>query len=217
MIGLTIIVYLLYLVSRIKCCSRKIKSLMTKIKGYLLWNPFIRYSFLNCLKFNMVAMTTFAGFAVTEMNVIVSVAIILFFTILAILYSIFMLKKNEDLSKLKNVKKYGSIYNGLRIPTKNKISLNGLGGYTTKKSENVIKISSLIYPIIFILRRFAFSVNTVVMFNYPHMQTIINLLISLGYTVFLLQRRLFDDKGLRNIEIFSECSYFLICTILLQY
>ena len=118
-IGLVVIVYLLYLVSRVKCCSRKIRNLLTKIKIYTFWNPFIRFSFLNSLKFTMVAMLIFAGFVVTAKDIIVSITIIVCFTFLALLYSIFMTKKNEVLYKRSNVKKYGSIYHGLMIPTKN--------------------------------------------------------------------------------------------------
>ena len=44
-----------------------------------------------------------------------------------------------------------------------------------------------------------------------------NLALSLIYTMFIMQRRLYEDKVMRNNEIFTELCFVLTCTILIQY
>ena len=155
-IGLVVIVYLLYLVSRVKCCSRKIKNLLTKIKIYTFWNPFIRYSLFSSTKILMVAVISLAGVNSDRLSTILSICIIIFFFAISIFYAILILRKNEDLYQTKNQKKYGTLYIGLRIPTKS-------------EDDNIIrKTLAIIFPMIFILRRLVFAINSVVMFDYPH-------------------------------------------------
>ena len=75
----------------------------------------------------------------------------------------------------------------------------------------------MLFPLFFILRRTVFAINAIVFFEYPHIQMVTNLITSLFYTIFLLQSTLFDDKMLRNIEIFSEFTFYLICSVILQF
>ena len=61
-ITLIALIFVLYLLSKWCCRSSKMQNCLMKVKGYLFWKPFIRYSLLNSLKFNIVAMSAFAGF-----------------------------------------------------------------------------------------------------------------------------------------------------------
>ena len=93
-IGLILLILLVYQLSKVQCCSQRIRNTLAKIKGYLFWKPFIRYSYLNCLKFNMVAMTTFAGFKVTKLDITVSIVLLVFFVLLGIIYYLIIKRKN---------------------------------------------------------------------------------------------------------------------------
>ena len=99
----------------------------------------------------MVAMITFAGFKVSKYDVAVSIMIFVVFVLLGMIYYLIIKHKYKSLSNYRNVKKYGNLFKGLIVP----------------KDKN--RTLSMLFPLVFILRRTVFAINAIVMFDYPHM------------------------------------------------
>ena len=54
---LLVVIYGTYRLSKSCCDNSKTRETVEKLKNKIFFNPIIRYSLLNCLKFNIVALT----------------------------------------------------------------------------------------------------------------------------------------------------------------
>ena len=75
-------------------CREKVISLKKKV----FFNSLIRFCYLNSLKFNILAWTTFIGLSKGPSDIIFAVVLLLVFNIMPILYSRFLKRKNDQLS-----------------------------------------------------------------------------------------------------------------------
>ena len=69
---------------------------ISKFKRSIFYNPLIRFTYLNTLKFNIGAMGTIAGLNEDPSEIVFAVFLLLTFNILPIIYSCF-LKRNEEM------------------------------------------------------------------------------------------------------------------------
>ena len=95
-------------------------------------------------------MITFAGFEVSKVDVAVSIMIFIVFVLIGVIYYLIIKYNNKDLTNYRNVKKYGNLFQGLIVP------------------QDKNRTLTMLFPLIFILRRAAFAINAITMFDYPH-------------------------------------------------
>ena len=67
------------------------------MKNKVFFNPMIRYTLLNCLKYNIIAMTTIMHNSESLMEVGFAIILIILFLILPTFYAYFLKSRKEEL------------------------------------------------------------------------------------------------------------------------
>ena len=132
------------------------------------------------------------------MGIIVASIVIGCLTITPIVFAIVLCKKRAELEEEKHVNSFGRLYD-----TKN-----------VKRSDHRVYQ----WPIMFFLRRMLFCLMTVLLFDYPNMQFIVNQILTLATIMYLTyDSHLIFAKGQRNIKAGSEALFLFTCIFLQQY
>ena len=174
---LIFVIYCTYRLSKKFCDASKNRERIEKLKNKIFFNPMIRYTLLNCLKFNIVAMTAIRRSQGAAGAIFTAIVIELLFLLIPILYAYILKKKIDMLEEEQNKVTYGTLYKGL---------------CTDAGCRN--KSLTWLHPIVFMLRRTAFAIITVFLFDYPLVQLFANQLLCLAYIFWLTQNNLFDDR-----------------------
>lgn len=79
-------------------CSHKNRERIQKLKDKVLYNPFIKYSYVNCLKINMAGLMALSNFDNESINQrIVAIAVIALISLLPLLFARILCKHAEQL------------------------------------------------------------------------------------------------------------------------
>ena len=140
-------------------CKRKLsmrcRERITKFRKGIFYNPLIRFTYLNALKFNIVGMGTIAGLNDGPSEIVFAVFLLLAFNLLPIFYSCYLKKNIDMLREEEFAETHGSLYKGHAIPEYN----NSIEGRD--------KPLTWMMPMLFMFRRSLFALTTVVLFDYP--------------------------------------------------
>ena len=145
-----VVLLLLWLRKRCKNLSEKNKQRLDGLKSKVFWNPLIRYTLLNALKLNMTAMTTYKTNLSDDANVSIASCIMFMFVFLPFVYAIILYRKNDELDDEKNIKAFGTLYQGRYV------------------GED-ISSKAWLFPFFFFFRRTAFVSATIFLFSWPSM------------------------------------------------
>ena len=135
--------------------STKAKERIEWLKQKVFYNPLIRFSMLNTLKWNLIALTAFTTLKGSTVEIIFGVLLYIALNLLPFFYLWLLYKQQAKLSTEKTIKTIGTLYDGLRIE---KLSAAG--------HEGMIN-DVWFYPAVFMIRRSLFILITVVFFDYP--------------------------------------------------
>ena len=91
-----------FYVSNKYALSEKIREQFADLRSMLLYNPLIRYTMLNCLKFNNTGMVVFIGLSTGTVQTGLGVLIVIAMSILPIVYAVIVYRKRKELNKAKN-------------------------------------------------------------------------------------------------------------------
>ena len=183
--------------------SDKNRGRVTKCKQRVMFNPLLRFSLLNTLKWNLLSLASFTIRVGTIPDTVFGVFIFIAMLCLPFFYARILYKAKDRLRKEKNRKKIGTLYDGLRTHILPKIG------------KERIRNPVWWFPVAFMLRRTAFIMVTVLLFDYPALQFIVHQIISLFYIRYLSTSNLFESKLRRWIEIVSEFIC-LLCALFMQ-
>ena len=149
---LTLIILIVTCIARKYSLSDKNKERCLKLKQKFFFNPLLRFTFLNTLKWSLLSLVAFTTLKGSDSSVAIGVVIFLVLLALPFFFAK-VVHKNKDNLKKENMKKtIGTLYDGLRVSTEKKIN------------------PIWWYPVAFMLRRILFIVITVAMFEYPSLQ-----------------------------------------------
>lgn len=191
-------VLILYLVCRRANCGEKHKERIQKLKQMIFFNPFIKYSFVNSLKFNMTAVLVFNSFGSKSAGqCTVAVLTFLLFVSLPFLYARLLFKNHDKLDQADFQNKFGTMFKD-----KGK----------AKREKKVVTWSA---PIFFFLRRTCFILASVLLMERPAMQMIIHQGLTLVAIVYLIHQQ-FNDGIMKGVEIASEGLLLLVSACIQQ-
>ena len=199
---------ILIVVGFVKCARRlsmKCRERITDCKRRIFFNPLIRFTYLNSLKFNIVAMGTISGLNEGPSEIIQAVLILLTFNLLPILYSCILKKKPEMLQEEEFKEIVGTLYSGMAIP---EFEFSILG---RDKPLTWMK------PAIFMFKRTLFAISTVALFDYPALQMIATQVQVMAYIIFITRDNLFGSKLMQAVEIFTEMLFMMALLLLQQF
>ena len=117
----------------------------------------IRFSLLNTLKWNLIALTAFTTLKGEVLETVIAVLMYLVLNCLPFFYMWVLYKKKAEITEEKTLKTIGTLYDGLRIHAP---SVAGRESDFTKFWH---------YPAVFMIRRSWFIVITVTLFDYPNL------------------------------------------------
>lgn len=103
---------------RASCCQSKCRKLMERAKAKLLYNPLIRYAYMNCCKLNITALLVFAHPASQQSSRVQLVVAVLTFALINLLPFFFarVLKKYASrLQEAHMLSSIGNMYSGKRL------------------------------------------------------------------------------------------------------
>ena len=110
------IILCIYCICRKTQCSHKCNEILGKLKQKLLYNPFIKYSYLNGLKSNMAALLVIQDFNASPIESrIIAVLIFIIINMLPFLFTKILISNYSRLDKAEILTKYGSIYSSRRV------------------------------------------------------------------------------------------------------
>lgn len=156
LILLTFVLSCFYLAKRINKYP-KCLSFLKKVKTRLFFNPFIRYSLLNYLKYTMVALLALTVPSREITSIITGSLLLTFLSLLSIFYVVLLYKKKLSLGEEKSKAAFGTLFVGLKLADKDTHKV-------LQKSRRV-----WMYPLFFLLRRMLFMVGMVCLREYPNM------------------------------------------------
>ena len=114
LITAVIIILLIFILIIRFLCGNKMseanRSRLESIKSKLFYNPLIRYAFLNSLKFNFTAVTTFQQATNDSIQLIIAIIFFIAASIIPLILSRVLFKLNNELNSDENKKKFGSMY-----------------------------------------------------------------------------------------------------------
>jgi hypothetical protein len=174
------------------CFKNKIKATLKKI----FFNAIIRYTLLNTLKLNMTAMI---GLGATGFQLATSVSLLATMNLLPLLYTYVLIKKGDSLHTEETTKRYGTLYAGLRL----------------NRMENPEKRQRVwIYTMSFMFRRSLFMVLTVFAFDYPIVQIVSHIVLTLVALCYLLNGPLFERRSQQYVEVLNEVLLLIISILI---
>ena len=109
-----IILALVWAFRRIKL-SEKNQERFEKIKGKIFFNALIRYSLLNAIKLNLIAMFSLSSGDVTGTKKATMVLLLVILALLPLVYTWAVHKKRDTLDQPKTVESIGNLYQGLTL------------------------------------------------------------------------------------------------------
>ena len=182
---LTILAVLLYQLTK-KCkLSTKWEERFKKLERRFLFNPMIRFLLLNSLKFNIMAMVTFASISSSQRASIASfclaAAMLVMMNTLPFVFAHIVKKARDDLANEDRNQKYGTLYKGMRI--------EDLGEDEKKRNHQ-----AHLYTCVWMLRRTLFAAITVILFNFPGVQMAAHQIVTIPYLVFLNRNEFFESR-----------------------
>ena len=104
------IVGVLFLCSKRFNFSPKAKERIRRLKNKIFYNPLIRYSLLNTMSYNMIAMTAFANAHDEAKQVTLAVIILISINLLPLFYARLLYKRKAELGSEENKTKIGTLY-----------------------------------------------------------------------------------------------------------
>ena len=196
---ITFIVIILLVILLYRCakrnCSEKNQKRLKYVRKLVFFNPIIRYYLLNCVKLNILAMIVMAGLQESPYELLAAFPLLIMVNIVPLFLFRCMNIDRTKLHKKSKKKKFGTLYNGLKI----KMNPDDKTGKTSIISKVV-----LYNPLFFVYRRFLFAFYTVFLFEWPNLQFITHYIVSLAYIIYLMQDNLFSSRQRKYVEIASE-------------
>ena len=138
--------------------SDKNRGRCLKLKQRVMFNPLLRFSLMNSLKWNLLSFASFTIRIGTIPDTVFGVFIFIGMLCLPFFYGWILYRAKDRLRKEKNRKKIGTLYDGLRTHT------------LPRLSQERIRNPVWWFPVAFMLRRTAFIMVTVLLFDYPALQ-----------------------------------------------
>ena len=154
MLMLLIFVLILLVIALIVVCcknrnlSEKNKKRIKDAKRKVMWNPVIRYLFLNSLKINYSAACVFKHTDAGAWSQFVAVLMLVGINVCPLILSRILFKNNGVLEDKEKISKFGTLYEGRNVPADRKHRV-------------------WIFPLVFFFRRSLFIIGTLVLFDYP--------------------------------------------------
>ena len=175
-------IFILVMIALVYLCrntrlSEANKKRLADLKKKIFFNMLIRYSLLNALKLNLTALM---GITASGLEKLPSIALLVVLNLLPFVYSYVLIRKGDELKTEDNVKRYGNLYQDLRLETFE----------DPPKKRNI-----WLYPMTFMLRRCIFMVLTVYAFEHPHIQMICHCVLTLVTAVYLSSGALFKERS----------------------
>ena len=193
---LTLIILIVTCIARKYKLSDKNKERCLKLKQKFFFNPLLRFTYLNTLKWSMLSFVAFTTLKGSDSSVAIGVVIFIVIVALPFFFAE-VLHKNKDNLNEENMKKtIGTLYDGLRVSS-------------VRDTKNVWW-----YPVVFMLRRVLFIVITVAMFDYPTLQMAAHQVLTLLYIKYLCTDNLFESKRRQRVEVASEFICMIACIFL---
>ena len=163
----------------------------------------IRFSHLNVLKWNLIALTGFTTLKSGEtLEIVIAVVMYVGINCLPIFYGVLLYKKAEELKEEKTVKTIGTLYDGLRIDALP----------VPDRESDFNKVWN--YPAVFMYRRSLFIIITVALFDYPQLQMPAHQALSIVYIGYLCKSNLFESRLRQAVEVASEFLCILTCVFM---
>ena len=70
---------------------------------------------------------------------------------------------------------------------------------------------ALSYPVVFLVRRSLFIVITFFLFDYPGLQILIYIKVSVFYVIYLNAARIMAEPSILLFENMNECTFLVVC------
>ena len=204
---LIIIVVVIICIARRTRLSDKNKERCDKLKGKIFYNALIRYTLLNALKLNLMAMLALnsndedADF----MKKLGPILLLIILVQLPFIYVWCLGKRQSELDQPMVANSIGNLYQGLNLKQLEEKD-------EEKKSKCVWH-----YIFVFLVRRQLFIVLTVFVFDHPNMQMIGHIILTMINSTYLVaDPAMFEEKNRKRIEVLNDLVLLLLSLFIQQ-
>ena len=162
-----------------------------------MYNPIIRYLFLNSIKLNFMAFIVFRPPIGGFLDIVLASIIMVLIIGIPIFFLRLLRKNRKSLNDEKQSNVFGALYQG----------------------KNVMEDAQheFIYPLIFFYRRTIFIIATIFLFDFPTLQTVVNTVLSFSSLVYLFSdRHQYNSKQQKVIELSTEGLYYAASLFMAQ-
>ena len=205
---LIIIVVVIICIARRTRLSDKNKERCDKLKGKIFYNALIRYTLLNALKLNLMAMLPLnsndedADFV----KKLVPILLLIILVQLPFIYVCCLEKRKSELDQPMVSNSIGNLYQGLNLEQ------------LEEKDEEKKSKSVWHYTFVFLVRRQLFIVLTVFVFEHPNMQMIGHIIQTMINSAYLVaDPAMFEEKNRKRIEVLNDLVLLLLSLFMLQH
>ena len=206
-VGLIIIVLVIICVARRIRLSDKNKERCAMLKGKIFYNALIRYTLLNALKLNLMAMLPLnsndedADFV----KKLVPILLLIILVQLPFIYVCCLEKRKSELDQPMVSNSIGNLYQGLNLEQ------------LEEKDEEKKSKSVWHYTFVFLVRRQLFIVLTVFVFEHPNMQMIGHIILTMINSAYLVaDPAMFEEKNRKRIEVLNDLVLLLLSLFMQQ-
>lgn len=195
---------------------------MQRMKNKVFYQSLIRYSFVNCIKFNTNAVMAIVNNDGTTSQVAIGVSVFLSINLLVLVYAYVLYKRRDDLGDEANRSSIGNLYSGLQLhtlPLKNQRGGNRCGTCccSGKQIKPTTRGAVCLHPVVFMVRRMLFALASVLLFDHPAVQIISHHVMQVGYLCYICQPGHFADEKHWVSEVTSESLGLVLSALFMQF